>query len=80
MQDIWFDETDNSADDSEGSPVARPQSWKVHQGLASDDVHLEPHGIMNAAFIADSNASRPQQVAFRQFAGRDDDEDVPDFL
>ncbi|DBA75671.1 TPA: FGFR1 oncoprotein partner [Trebouxia sp. C0005] len=48
-QDNWFDETDESADESVGSPVPAAQTWKVHQGLGSGDAHSQ--GTMNAAFV-----------------------------
>lgn len=49
LQDNWFDETDESADESVGSPVPAAQTWKVHQGLGSGDAHSQ--GTMNAAFV-----------------------------
>lgn len=51
LQDNWFDDTDDSADEGVGSPVAAAQTWKVHQGLESGDAHS--HGVANAAFVDD---------------------------
>ncbi len=51
LQDNWFDETDESADESVASPVPTAQTWKVHQGLGGGDAHSQ--GIMNAAFVDD---------------------------
>ncbi len=53
LQDNWFDETDESADESVGSPVPTAQTWKVHQGLGGGDAHSQ--GIMNAAFVDDDS-------------------------
>ena len=55
LQDNWFDETDDSADESVGSPVIAPQTWKVHQGLGAGDAHSS--GITNAAFVDDESVS-----------------------
>ncbi|KAL0047835.1 hypothetical protein WJX82_001140 [Trebouxia sp. C0006] len=52
-QDNWFDETDESADESVASPVPTAQTWKVHQGLGGGDAHSQ--GIMNAAFVDDDS-------------------------
>ncbi len=53
LQDNWFDETDESADESVASPVPTAQTWKVHQGLGGGDAHSQ--GIMNAAFVDDDS-------------------------
>ena len=51
LQDNWFDETDESGEESVGSPVAAAQTWKVHQGLGASEARSD--GIVNAAYVDD---------------------------
>lgn len=69
LQDNWFDDTDESVDDSELSPPAGPQQWRVHKGLGADDVHLSmaSHGITNAAFMDDTDAHSADRLPLRQY-------------
>ena len=74
LQDNWFDDLGESADDSDGRPIAAPQTWKVHQGLAADDSQFgtTSHGIMNAAFGVESDVPK------RPYSSKDIEADIPD--